>query len=506
MTLVTIALISIFMALDEARASAPDCAVPPAQKLRHQARSIQSQSLAAELGPLMENADGRNDGWKGVGAMSSPHNCTVNLIEPPGDCPPKDDDPAIIVTNGHCAGMATSKNVRIDEPFAADISFNHFQDAAGKHVPAKVDRILYANMTTKDVAVLRLNMTYGELKKAGVQPFKVARKFKAGSLQNVAVPSDRVPIGEKFVRTNRCEVGERRDISEGSFVWRGQLVIPCPGIGGSSGSGLYDESRQLHGLLNTGLKDATPTAPCLFNHPCELTGQGVDTRSSEDSRYGFDVTFLHDCASRTCGAGNPIDVSGKDCPLPRSPLVNTQIPSVVGGFSDMISLDSPNAADRNFQAYRMKMGPAGSTDCNDESGYVTVTDYRTRWPKTKTAGDGTYIFCSYGQLKDGTWQSTREVRTQSVRLDTKPPVTRIEPAGKILQVVSVDSTDPTPSFNYKFANSEAECAVDSGFKRPPIQWGGRGVPVNGNSGKWVCVVGYDLAQNRQKKATAYKIP
>lgn len=473
------------------------------ETLKAQAKTISERSaLDHELGPLLDNAAGENRQWMGVGAMTDgAMSCTVNLIEPPGGCEPSDDAPAMIATNGHCVGLGrTAPNVRRDEEFSADVSFNHFQDTQNKRIPAKVDRILYANMITKDIAILRLNMTYGELKKKGVKPFKIAKKFENGPLRSVAVPADGVPKSERYVRGNSCQSGPRRDVLEDTFLWRQQVSFDCPAVGGSSGSGVFNEKTgELMGLLNTGINEKEASMPCRYNGPCSVDEKGIQPET--DIRYGFDLSFLHQCASKTC----EIDPTQGSCPLPGSPQVQPMVGSPTNSLDEPINLENPIIGQR-FQAYRVKIGPAGSTDCSDPSGYTEVTDFRYQPPK-ENRPEGAYVVCSYGQEKNGTWQKPKDASTRGIRLDKTPPVVQLSPIGKgnHLKVSGSDPRDPIRGFQYKFADRESDCRSSKGYKNPPIQWGGRSVSTDGGKGKYLCVVGYDMAGNRQTSGTSYYI-
>lgn len=470
--------------------------------LKAQAKSISERSsLDHDLGPLLNNADGGNRQWMGVGALlNGPMTCTVNLIEPPGGCEPSDDAPAMIATNGHCIGLPKGSNVRMNEEFSADVSFNHFQDTQNKHVPAKVDRILYANMNTKDIAVLRLNMTYGELKRKGIRPFKVAKKFEEGKLRNVAVPTDGVPKEQRYLRGNDCSSGPKRDVLEDTFLWRQQVSLDCPAVGGSSGSGIFSEKTgELMGLLNTGINEKEPSLPCRYNGPCSVDSDGV--HPEKDIRYGFDLSFLHQCATKTC----ELDPTQGSCPLPGSPQVQPMVGSPTNSLEEPINLENPITG-RRFKAYRVKIGPAGSTNCSDPSGYNEVSDFRYQPPKGNYP-EGAYVVCSYGQDQNGKWQSPKDASGRGIRLDKTPPVVQLSPVGKgnHLKVSGSDPRDPIKAFQYKFADKESDCQSSKGYKNPPIQWGGRSVSTDGGKGKFLCVVGYDMAGNRQTSGTSYYV-
>ncbi|MBX3039506.1 MAG: trypsin-like peptidase domain-containing protein [Bdellovibrionaceae bacterium] len=479
------------------------CEPSPLASLKDQLKSISEVStLDHKLGPLLENANGENRQWMGVGALlNAPMTCTVNLIEPPGGCEPSDDSPAMVATNGHCIGLATkAPYVRLNEEFSADVSFNHFQDSQNKHVPAKVDRILYANMLNKDLAVLRLNMTYGELKKKGIKPFKIAKKFENGPLRNIAVPTDGVPENQRYLRGNNCESGPRRDVLEDTFLWKQQIAFDCPAVGGSSGSGVFNEKTgELMGLLNTGINDETPRMPCRFNGPCSIDSNKI--QPGKDVRYGFDLSFLHQCATKSC----EIDPTQSSCPLPSSDQVKPILSSPMNSFDEPINLENP-IFERRFKAYRVKMGPASTTDCSDPSGYTQVDSFRYTPPKENRA-EGAYIVCSYGQEKNGTWQTPKDASGLGVRLDKTPPVTKIALSsnGKSLNISGTDPTDPVISYQYKFVSQERDCSTQGGYQNPPVFWGRNSVPVKDQQGKYLCIVGYDSAGNRQKSGTPYHI-
>lgn len=483
-----------------------ECTVQgPTSELGQFGRAVsQRLDLTSELGSLMQNANGQNNRWMAVGAMSGDMTCTVNLIEPPGGCEPRDDQPAIIATNGHCVGlMRNPPNVRIDAPYSADISFNHFQDTTGRTVQAKADRIIYANMNSRDLALLRLNVTYGELKRQGVRPLKIAQRYRPHRMQNVAIPIEGVPEAERFARSSECSSGDRVDLMEERFVWRSQISYSCPASKGSSGSGLFSsETGELMALLNTGIRRDQPGPPCAGDAPCEFGPHGHQSQSRMS--YGFDVTFLHQCASSSC----EIDVRQPNCPLPGTPQTEPQISSPTNSLAGPIHLEHPIFGSGEFDAYQVKLGPVGQTNCADPSGYIETQEKAFR-PRNPPREDGAYVICVRGRRPGQGWQDFRDVRERGVRLDQVPPVARLSTSanGRILTVGTSDTTDPVVGFVFKFARNESECRSANGYRHPPPIWA-RGLSIEEARGQVICVLGFDGAGNRQppSAASVYRAP
>ncbi|MBG9885524.1 hypothetical protein ABE10_02760, partial [Bacillus toyonensis] len=85
----------------------------------------------------------------------------------------EDDDPALLLTNGHCVA-AVDRSIGRPAPGAAIVdralpgtSVAITDEKGYRMTSAPVDRLMYATMTGTDIAVFRLGKSYAQLTAEG---------------------------------------------------------------------------------------------------------------------------------------------------------------------------------------------------------------------------------------------------------------------------------------------------------------------------------------------------
>lgn len=450
---------------------------------------------------LIENADGQNDKWKGVGVMvpgTGKPACTLTLIEPPGKCASYDKTrKAIALTNGHCVtDSKATGNLVSNKSYSQTVKFNHFHqnssDAKDKSFSTQVATTIYASQKGKDLGILELTATYEQLLAEKIFPKRVAKRFDGTSLTNVGFPYSGIDKDKQTLHKSKCSSRGKVALAEGGAYWPNQFSHTCSVVGGSSGSGLFNESTdELMGLVNTGTtRGDKAVVPCSLNEPCELAVGTANVHAGMN--YGFDVTFLHKCFNNQC----VFDPKNSDCSLATEDGPNPDTGNNVNDLNQKIVLDH----DQRFKKYQVKMGLAGGTDCQSSSGYEEVSSAEYL-PKTSgDQKDGIYILCVRGQNSDGTWQDLKNAATRPIRLDRSPPVAIVKAKGDGYVVAISDKDDRMAGFVYKFANSAKSCREKQGYRV------GRGM-----SAVWIrprpadlylCVRATDVAGNEQSLKSA----
>lgn len=247
--------------------------------------------------------------YGGVAMLTGPASCTGTLVET-GD----DAAPAYLLTNGHCVGLDGSpvNTSIVDAEAEGEARFFNVAGAdASSVLTVPVARYEYGTMRGRDIGIVRLDATLGELRTAGATPLAIASAAPATgtAVVNVAGPVDGVPEDEQVLRKGECVVGGSTDVVESSWLWFGATRTDCPGVlGGSSGSPLIADGTVVS-IINTtnGGIAAADGVTCYRGMPCEP--DGTSATFVQDSSYGVDVAGLD-----ACFAGGTFALGG-ECPL-----------------------------------------------------------------------------------------------------------------------------------------------------------------------------------------------
>lgn len=195
----------------------------------------------------------------------------------------KSNDPALLLTNGHCvperpAPGETLKDVAMDLPVTIGDRQGYLQ------AKARTTRLVHATMTGTDMALYRLDKTYGQLKAAGVKIFRLADR--------PARPGERIDIisagnGNRFKCTVEAVVPHLRE--EGYTQDNVYRYDPAcsPSHGGSGSPLVLKDGITVVGVHSTGNDNGEQ---CTANNPCEVAADGT-VSVLKDRRYGQQLTF-----------------------------------------------------------------------------------------------------------------------------------------------------------------------------------------------------------------------
>ncbi|MBW4720334.1 trypsin-like peptidase domain-containing protein [Saccharothrix obliqua] len=229
--------------------------------------------------------------------------CSGSLVRMPGS---RDDDRALVLTNGHCydGPWPVPDEVLVDQP--ADRAFD-LLDGAGEPIAAlTATKALYVTMTGTDIALYQVASTYRELaREHGVRPRTV-------SAERPARGADIRVVSGSLRQIFSCRVDHvAYRVLEAGYVTKDVLRYgPACNTGpGTSGSPVVDAgSGDVVAINNTSNRDG---GQCTENNPCEMDRYGVIT-VHKGIGYGTQTHWL-----TTCVAGHRLDLDRRGCLLPR---------------------------------------------------------------------------------------------------------------------------------------------------------------------------------------------
>lgn len=232
-------------------------------------------------------------------------NCSGSVVLPANASM---DDPALVLTNGHCYRLMAAGAAVADLPSSRTFSL---LNSGGTDTIAtlQAQRLLYATMTGTDVALYRLTQTYAQIQsQTGAAPLRL-------SAAHPVEERDISLVSGYWRRIYDCRIeGFVHSVREYVWTWRDAIryaaASTCQTVGGTSGSPLIDDlTGAVVGVHNTTNEDG---ASCTLNNPCEVTRHGAVTVRPQ-ARYGQQTHHISACL----GAGNTIDLTRPGCTLTR---------------------------------------------------------------------------------------------------------------------------------------------------------------------------------------------
>jgi hypothetical protein len=175
--------------------------------------------------------------------------------------------PALVLTNGHCAepGTLLSPGERWREFLPP--SETYFWPGPGvrrRFAPIRVRGVRYASMTEADVALLTLDITYGQLARLGIQPLQLGTPRLGAEVRLVGVPVAGMPARRHRLHESRCRLETRTTVfqergvllggtqSVQRYEWPHSFLHRCSMVGGNSGSPMIDvESGKVVAVNNS---------------------------------------------------------------------------------------------------------------------------------------------------------------------------------------------------------------------------------------------------------------
>ncbi len=446
--------------------------------------------------------DGSLDHLRGVGRFQGTSACTAVLIDTGSN-----DAAAVILTNGHCAQQWSAAEVLQNEP-AADMQmiFNYFANTRAVQVTVPAARVLYSSMKGRDIALVELAATQGDLLARDIFPFPLAAAPLEGApeVEVLGAPTAELPSDEAYLRHEQCRANGRVSLLEYEWQFNDAYRLDCQDIyGGSSGSPLFaGDTIEIFGLINT--TSIGGRTPCYLNAPCEITPGGVTFRP--DTAYatpvdGLAACFGEDGRFNLTLAGCPLD-NGRQLTISGYPrqAVNPSL-TQPDGSAPQTSWNATLRGDLPY--YRYKIGPLAATDCRRGEGYSDVQLLAARpsiddpLPQT----EGHYVLCLLagpGPQLDSTWQQPQHATAARIAIDTTPPaaapaLTISAEADHLLIQPDADPPELTAFLLKSGPLATTNCANQAGY----TNLGSRSLILpTTDLPALVCVIGLDAAGNQ----------
>lgn len=381
-------------------------------------------STLAEGAPLLPSTSDPRYRAVGLISMADGRSCTASIVA--GSAQPDDARPALLLTSGHCVftGKAAANQAMLDREPPEGWSFTpaYFRDSTASHSPVRLDRMLHATTKGVDIAVFRLDTTYGELKARGILPLVTTALPMMDDLpvEIVHVPAYRIPEPERFLRHSSCQASGPLRLFEEEWFWTHEARMNCTGAaGGSSGAPVIRQgTSEVIGVLGTLVDDRFE--PCGFDSPCELPGRR--SVSSDGASYHSLITPLAH-AFRADGGWDPAGLDAGDgvalertVPMQTKSRVEEEGESMPARWGVIVADDT--------RWIRYKHGDAATIDCAAPDGYSEPIHAREQ-PLNRLpveAADGVYAMCVIGQLDiDNDWQRPEHASVLLRVIDDTPP-------------------------------------------------------------------------------------
>jgi len=216
--------------------------------------------------------------FEGIVALSG---CSGSLIVFKGQSV---DDKAMILTNDHCIYDQKPKNYILDQPYKKTIAI---YDRHRKKVSQRTTRIIYAEQTDSDFAILELGISYQELfNKHDIVPFTLSNK-KGQIDDKISI------ISGYWNKIYSCSIESFAfRLKESLWVWKESYRYDCGTIGGTSGSPiLLENTREVIGINNTSNERGQK---CTLNNPCEIDPSGKIS-IHQGKGYGQQTKYIYSC-------------------------------------------------------------------------------------------------------------------------------------------------------------------------------------------------------------------
>ena len=380
--------------------------------------------VAAPSSRLLENRDGQNRAFTGIGRLSLSTSCTAFFIRTPGGS----NAPAYALAAGHCYSISANE-IFVNQALPAStrpVRFRYFVDTQEQQVAVPVRRLAYSTMRGWDVAVIELAATSGELQAQGLMPLQLepAEPAPGTAISVVGAPGSNFPSADQFLRQSRCTLGERADLIE--FTWHFWNVRrnDCEDIvGGVSGSPVISErTGNVVGIVNTTTHLAFQSGAdfdCYAGRPCEISG-GVQ-KVEEETSYSIPVAGLLGCFSDSGEFAH----DRAACPLPRA-APRIAVSHAGRNRPPGTAWNAAIAGDAAY--YRYKTMVAGTGDCRDAAGYSAPVSREARGTieDRLPEAENRYLMCVIGggspEAGHPSWQLPRDAVVLIARTDATPPI------------------------------------------------------------------------------------
>ena len=238
--------------------------------------------------------------YEGIVALSG---CSGSLIRYEDSL---DDDPAMVLTNGHCVSLIQPGVVLSNQ--SSSRRFTLLNPDASNAGTVTAQKLLYATMTKTDMAIYLLRESFADIR----QSFNIEALTLASEKAFIDDPIE--IISGYWKRGYRCSIEAIPfQVLEGGWTFEQSIRYSRPGcdvIGGTSGSPvILDGTRTVVGVNNSINERG---GRCQTNNPCEKDESG-NIIYEKGFGYAQQTYWVYSCRN---GSGD-IDLNVEGCLLPK---------------------------------------------------------------------------------------------------------------------------------------------------------------------------------------------
>lgn len=229
--------------------------------------------------------------------------------------------PAYAITPGHCVSFDTNKTYVNEDAGRVllgftKLVFNYF--ATEKYQPrVDVTKVMYSSVNTTDIAILELDVPYGELMIMDISPISLAAEelYVDQNINLIGIPNDNIAVEKAYLSNLNCKILDTSvRLKEANWIFEDYYKTDCSDVyGGMSGSILsVGNSRIAAGMLTTGnfISQGTNTSKnCEIDAPCEISGN--KTTLSPNTGYAVNLNMISACFNEL----GIFDLNLRGCPL-----------------------------------------------------------------------------------------------------------------------------------------------------------------------------------------------
>lgn len=399
------------------------------------------------------------------------------------------DGPAYAVTAAQCVGVTDSNEVVSGRKLTGvTLGLNAFARVTSAAQSTQTDvpatEVVWASARWLNLAVLRLDARYEDLRAQGIYPISVAAQPDPGTaLLAAAVPVADLPQDQQYLRVARCKAGNVVRLLAGPWVWQDSQATDCVGmLQGAIGGVAFNPAGDVLGMVVASTIGAsTSGGSCSAARPCEVVEDNVAQATS--ASYLQPVDLLADCFP-----GGQFRLGG-ECVLedPQTVVPATAVVSAAQpGASVAVELGAGVTGE-----VANKYGLLASTDCQDPLAWgrpMRARDWRMTMQLPTQAG---WVLGCVGSPS----QPTPVV----VQVDSTPP----DPSNAELQITEAPGgrevapvLDPPEYSEFLWTSGQAnltDCAIAEGYQKyqgKPALIEAEDLPAT------VCLIAVDSAGNR----------
>lgn len=436
--------------------------------------NAQTNVRPGESSVLLKNTDGNNNHLKAVGRLVRRSRCTGTFINTSNN----DNAPAYVITCGHCVQDWNPNKVFYNEPLNGyKMVFNYFIDTQNAQDSVQVKQIVYSTMGGKDIAILELNATVGQLKNRGIQPISISTKeIKVNTpVTMIGAPAGPLPKELIFIRQSNGLLKSRVNLLEYQWNFSNTYKTDLPDVyGGASGSPLFrgNDYSTMYAVVSTTTIDGEE--PCYMGCPCEIKTNELTV--SKNTSYAIPVNKVGNCFTKE----GLFDVNQKGCPLNKG---NQLVPVNFPANAMRSTMAQPAKWNIKFEGsqtyYRYKAGLASITDCNSSENYSSIKNKFTDSVITDIIGTAEGMYCLCIQSGDAssvnkTWKTGSYTAKVLAKIDNtastdQPEVNISETADEYIIQPVVNMPHHTFLFYSVLINETLDNAVFEKYQWKPVK-------------------------------------